>query len=161
MPVPETKRDRLRRLGVLNPRPHAVQAPWFQPAGFFDSNDLVQVKYEMLRHARQAGVTKAAAAVLFGLSRPTFYAAAAAFEREGLAGLIPRPCGRRSPHKVTTAVMALIEQRQQQGGPLGARTLAQQVQAQLGVSPYFGDRDRRVRNRDRDRSAGGVARLAV
>lgn len=33
--------------------------------------DLVQVKYEMLRHARQDGVTKADAASLFGLSRPT------------------------------------------------------------------------------------------
>ena len=62
-----TKTDRLRELGALNPQPQRVHAAWFDSAGFFDANDLVQVKYEMLRHARQDGVTKAEAASLFGV----------------------------------------------------------------------------------------------
>ena len=82
-----TKTDRLREIGALNLRAHRVHAAWFDSAGFFDANDLVQVKYEMLRHARQDGVTKAEAASLFGLSRPTFYQAEAAFARDGLSGL--------------------------------------------------------------------------
>ena len=75
MPKPANKLDRLRQAGILNAQPQRVRAAWFQPGGFFDANDLVQVKYEMLRHARQDGVTKAEAAGMFGLSRPTFYQA--------------------------------------------------------------------------------------
>jgi transposase len=131
---PDAKIQRLREHKVLNPRPQAVQAPWFRSGGFFDPNDLVQVKYEMLRHARQDGVTKAEAAALFGLSRPTYYQAEAAFEREGITGLLPHPRGPKRPHKVNADVISLIEQRQSEGGPLQARALAFLVKAQLGVS---------------------------
>jgi transposase len=132
----ETKLDRLRHAGVLNPRPEAVLAPWFQRSAFFDPNDLVQVKYEMLRHARQDGVNKAEAATLFGLSRPTFYQAEAAFERDGMAGLLPRTRGPKSAHKLTDGVMRLIEQHQHAGGPLQARSLAALVQSKLGLSVH-------------------------
>jgi len=132
----ETKRDRLRRLGVLNPRPEAVRAPWFHGSGFFDPDDLLQVKYEMLRHARQDGVNKAQAAALFGLSRPTYYQAEAAFERAGLAGLLPRARGPKSAHKLTDEVMRLIEQQRRAGAPLQARSLAALVQSTLGVSVH-------------------------
>jgi len=98
MSKPANKLDRLRQAGILNAQPQRVQATWFQPGGFFDANDLVQVKYEMLRHARQDGVTKAEAASLFGLSRPTFYQAEAAFERDGVAGLLPQLRGPKSAH---------------------------------------------------------------
>lgn len=132
----ETKLDRLRQLGVLNARPEAVRASWFQSSGFFDPHDLVQVKYEMLRHARQDGVNKAEAAALFGLSRPTYYQAEAAFEREGLVGLLPRARGPKSAHKLTDEVMRLIEQQQRAGAPLQARSLATLVQSKLGVSVH-------------------------
>ncbi len=132
----ETKRDRLRQLGALNPRPQAVRAAWFHPAGFFDAHDFVQVKYEMLRHARVDGASKVAAAALFGVSRPTYYQAEAAFERTGMVGLLPRACGPKSAHKLTAEVMTLIEQQQRDGGPLQARALALLVQARLGISVH-------------------------
>lgn len=132
----ETKLDRLRHAGVLNPRPAAVRAPWFERSAFFDPNDLVQVKYEMLRHARQAGVNKSEAAALFGLSRPTFYQVEAAFERDGMDGLLPRTRGPKSAHKLTDEVLRLIEQHQQTGGPLPARSLAVLVQSKLGLSVH-------------------------
>lgn len=129
----ETKRHRLRELGALNPRPEAVRAPWFRESTFFDPLDLVQVKYEMLRHVQQDGANKAEAAALFGLSRPTYYQAEAAFEREGIAGLLPRTRGPKSAHKLTGEVMRLIEQSQHAGAPLQARALAELVQSTLGV----------------------------
>lgn len=132
----ETKIDRLRHTGVLNPRPEAVRAPWFQRSAFFDPNDLLQVKYEMLRHAREDGVNKAEAAALFGLSRPTFYQAEAAFARDGLAGLLPRTRGPKSAHKLTDEVMRLVEQHRHAGGPLQARSLAALVQSKLGLSVH-------------------------
>ncbi|MGC1441095.1 MAG: helix-turn-helix domain-containing protein [Burkholderiaceae bacterium] len=134
MAKPQTKRDRLRQAGSLNPRPQAVSAELFESSAFFDPNDLLQVKYEMLRHGRQPGVSKAAAATLFGFSRPTYYQADAAFEREGLAGLLPRARGPRTAHKITAQVMALIEEQQRGGGPLQARALASLVKSRLGLS---------------------------
>ena len=131
-----TKIDRLRERGMLNAHPQRVHAPQFVAAGFFDANDLLQVKYEMLRHARQDGVSKAEAAELFGMSRPTFYQAEAAFERSGLAGLLPQPRGPKSAHKLTAQVMTLIQEHHQEGGPIQARTLAQLVQSQLGLTVH-------------------------
>lgn len=136
MTKPPTKIDRLRELGSLNPHPQRVRAGWFDSAGFFDANDLVQVKYEMLRHGRQDGVTKAEAASLFGMSRPTFYMAEAAFARDGISGLLPQPRGPKAPHKLTPEVMTLIEKQHVGGGPIQARTLAELVHKQLGISVH-------------------------
>jgi len=133
---PATKIERLRQAGMLNPQPERVRAVWFQTGGFFDANDLVQVKYEMLRHAQQDGVTKAEAASLFGLSRPTFYQAEAVFERDGVAGLLPQPRGPKSAHKLTPEVMGVIEAHHPSGGPLQAREMARVVHKQLGVTVH-------------------------
>lgn len=131
-----TKIDRLRERGALNPQPQRVQAAWFDSGGFFDANDLVQVKYEMLRHARQDGVTKAEAASLFGLSRPTFYLAEASYAREGINGLLPQPRGPKTAHKITPEVMAVIDEHHGGTGPIQARALAQLVHQQLGLSVH-------------------------
>lgn len=133
---PSTKIERLRQAGTLNPQPQRVQAAWFQTGGFFDANDLVQVKYEMLRHSQQDGVTKAEAASLFGLSRPTFYQVEAAFERDGVAGLLPHSRGPKSAHKLTPEVMGVIEAHHRSGGPLQAREMARVVHTQLGVTVH-------------------------
>ncbi len=136
MSKPATKLDRLRQAGTLNAQPQRVRAPWFQPGGFFDANDLVQVKYEMLRHARQDGVTKAQAASLFGLSRPTFYQAASAFERDGIAALLPQTRGPKAAHKLTPEVMQVVESYHRSGAPLQAREMARLVHEQLGVQVH-------------------------
>ena len=105
-----------------------------KPPGFCDPNDMVQAKYEMLRHVQVDGVSKVEAAALFGMSRPTFYQAEAAFAREGLAGLLPRSRGPKGAHKLTAEVMAFIEERLPSDGEMHARSLAQQIQAELGLS---------------------------
>ena len=132
----DPKLERLRRLGMLNPHPQEVQAPWFQSGEFFDPRDLVQTKYEMLRHVQIDGASKAEAATLFGMSRPTFYQTEAAFAREGLAGLLPRQRGPKGAHKLTAEVMGFIDQRLQGNESLHARALAQEIEAQLGLSVH-------------------------
>lgn len=132
----DPKSERLRRQGALNHHPEAVQAAWFQGSRFFDPRDLVQVKYEMLRHARLDAVHKSEAAARFGLSRPTFYQAEAAFAKAGLGGLLPRPRGPKSPHKLTPEVMAFIDARLAEEPPPGARELSRQLQAQLGLTVH-------------------------
>jgi transposase len=90
----------------------------------------------MLRHVRIDGAQKASAAALFGLSRPTFYQAEEAFAQDGLAGLLPKLRGPKTAHKLTPEVMAFIEtQRADERSP-GARSLARQIRAELGLSVH-------------------------
>ena len=46
---PQQKRQILRQTGTLNPRADQVTDELFSGSDFFDPNDLLQVKYEMLR----------------------------------------------------------------------------------------------------------------
>src|SRR5438045_8864753 len=98
MATPRRNRAKIRTLrqhGVLNPHPEAVTDPLFQTSDFFDPQDLIQVKYEMLRRVEidTAPITEAAAA--FGLSRPAFYQAQHAVSQQGLARSMHRE--RRPP----------------------------------------------------------------
>jgi transposase len=130
----DRKMERLKQQGGLNRHPERVRAPWFAGnSGFFDARDLAQVKYEMLRQVRVEGAEKTQAAALFGVSRPTFYEAEAAFAQEGLVGLLPKPRGPKSAHKLTAEVMAYIETRLADDALSGARALARQVRAEFGV----------------------------
>jgi transposase len=135
-----TKRDakveRLKVRGALNRHPQQVRAPWFQADRFFDARDLVQVKYEMLRQVSIEGAKKADAAALFGVSRPTFYQAEAAFAQQGLAGLLPQQRGPRSPHKLTPEVMAFVDIHLGGEDPPSARALSRAIQAELGLSVH-------------------------
>jgi len=133
---PDPKRERLSHLGVLNPHPERVRAPWFQSGDFFDADDLIQVKYEMLRHVSVDGASKAEAAALFGVSRPTFYQAEAAFARDGLTGLIPKQRGPKGAHKLSADVMAFVDRHMEGGGPIHARALAEQLETELGISVH-------------------------
>lgn len=130
------KAERLKALRVLNRHPERVRAAWFQVSSFFDAQDLAQVKYEMLRHVRQEGASKAEAAELFGMSRPAFYQAEAALEQEGLAGLLPRRRGPKGAHKLTAEVMDFIERRQVQDPTIHARALAREIKAELNLSVH-------------------------
>lgn len=132
----DTKAKLLEQQGALNRFPERVQAPWFQLDGFFDPRDLVQVKYEMLRHASTDGAKKAVAAALFGVSRPTFYQAEAAFAQQGLSGLLPQQRGPKSPHKLTAEVMTFIETQMAREPAPGARAIARAIHSELGLSVH-------------------------
>jgi transposase len=130
------KAERLKALRVLNRHPERVRVAWFQTGSFFDAQDLVQVKYEMLRHVKHEGASKAEAAALFGLSRPAFYQAEAALDREGLAGLLPRRRGPKGAHKLTAQVMRFIERRQAEDPQIRARALAREIRTELNLAVH-------------------------
>ena len=136
MPPRDRKTERLKQQGGLNRHPERVRAPWFLSDRFFDARDLVQVKYEMLRQVRVEGTEKTQAASLFGVSRPTFYQAEADFAREGLAGLLPKARGPKTAHKLTPEVMRFIEARVAAVPPPGARAVAREIRAKLGLAVH-------------------------
>ena len=93
-PMPKKSDDKtksLRQRGCLNPDPNRVTDELFDGNEFFDPQDLVQVKYEMLRRVRAEQHTVSRTAVDFGFSRPSFYAAQRHFDQDGLVGLAPHP----------------------------------------------------------------------
>ncbi len=108
--MPDEKLTLLRQSHTLHPHPEKVRDPLFTSGSpFFDPRDLVQVKYELLRRVCVDGYSVSDATELFALSRPTFYAAQAAWERAGLSGLLPVPTGPRHAHKLTEAIMAELQ----------------------------------------------------
>ena len=105
---PDPKLEELRKRGAMHPRPEQVTDEVFTADEFFDSRDAIQVKYEMLRRVRIDGQPVSRAVKEHGYSRPTFYETQAAFEREGLPGLLPRKRGPRTAHKLSPAVMEFV-----------------------------------------------------
>ena len=100
----------LRQSHSLHPHPEQVRDPLFTSGSpFFDPRDLVQVKYELLRRVHVDGYAISEATALFALSRPTFYAAQAAWERAGLSGLLPASPGPRHAHNLTEEIMAELQ----------------------------------------------------
>ena len=102
----DPKEESLRAARALNPRPGAVADPAFASSEFLDARDMVQVKYEMVRRVRVDGQPVAGTAAAFGFSRPSWYAAAAALDEDGLPGLLPARPGPRRAHKLTAAIVA-------------------------------------------------------
>ncbi len=105
----DPKVEALRQQGCLNPHPESVTDPLFGSADFFDCRDVVQVKYEMVRRVSAEGQPISQSATAFGFSRPSFYQAQAALEREGLAGLVPKKRGPRRAHKLNAQVMDFLQ----------------------------------------------------
>ena len=152
MPNPQRlvrKREVLRQQGTLNPRPQDVAHPLFQDSDFFDAQDLLQVKYEMLRQVRTESQAISQTALAFGFSRPSFYQAQAAFQQGGLPGLLPRKRGPRHAHKLTAGVMKFLAQARAAEPSLSTLELAQQVEEHFGVRVHPRSIERRLRRQEK------------
>ena len=147
-PTP-TKLESLRRQGSLNLNPERVSDPLFQERDFFDPNDLVQVKYEMLRRVEVDKFTVSQAATAFGLSRPTFYQARFDFEQGGLPGLIPKKPGPRAAHKFTPEILDFMHAEQETNASLRAVDLADLVRQRFGVVVHPSSVDRALRRKEK------------
>lgn len=110
MDTNEQQAHRLKKEGTLHPYPDKVRTDLIAKSRFFDANDLMQMKYEMLRCVSVDQQSVAEAAHTFGLSRVAYYHAQKQYQRHGLAGLLPRRRGPKRPHKFTPEVMAFIDE---------------------------------------------------
>ena len=122
--------------GALNPSPEKVRDPKFQERDFFDPRDLVQVRYEMVRRVSVDGLSVTQIAAEYGVSRPTYYQAKASFDEAGIAGLVPKKRGPRGPHKLTSHLLAFVEEQIVPGEPLRARELARQLKQAFSVEVH-------------------------
>lgn len=123
----DQKLNSLRQGKALHPNARGVTDALFQGSDFFDARDLVQVKYEMLRRVRKHGASVVEASTAFGLSRPTYYEAQAAFDRGGLPALLPQKRGPRRAHKLSPAVVAFLTEAVRMDASLRGPELARMV----------------------------------
>lgn len=127
------KANALLEEGTLNPNPKKVRDPKFQQNEFFDPRDIVQVRYEMLRHVSIENTSVADASEEYGVSRPTYYQTRANFDKRGVAGLVPQKRGPRGPHKLQAEVLTFVEQQLVSGEPVRAPELVKLVQQKFGL----------------------------
>lgn len=130
------KAQRLRTSGTLNRNPKRVTDPLFSEHAFFDTQDLVQIKYEMLRRVLQDGRSITEAAAAFGFSRPAFYKARRALAECGLAGLVPAKTGPRGAHKLNDQVMAFVLATKEAEPALDSRDLVERIAAQFDLTVH-------------------------
>lgn len=129
--VKDPKEKSLKDSGAFNT--HRVTDSLFVENAFFDSRDLVQVKYEMLRKVHKKNEPISQAAASFGFSRPSFYKIEADFEREGVCGLLPRKRGPRGGHKLTAKVLEFIEQDREKEQPMSTAALLEEIEKRFGI----------------------------
>ncbi len=132
----DPKTAALRAQRSLNPHPEGVSDEAFASSEFLDSRDVVQVKYEMVRRVRVDGNSVSSTAATFGLSRPSFYEAAAALDAKGLPGLVPARPGPRRAHKLTTEIVEFARQAKEAEPSLRSADLAAAIADRFGVTVH-------------------------
>ncbi len=148
MDTDEERKQRLKKEGTLHPNPDKVHADLLAKSAFFDANDLMQMKYEMLRSVSADQQPVAEAAHTFGLSRVAYYHAQKQYQKQGLAGLLPRRRGPKHPHKFTAEVMSFIdEQLTATGGRPDWNLLSKQIEAGFGIKVHPRSVERAVKQK--------------
>jgi transposase len=130
------KRQALRRARLLNPKAAAVHAPLFRRVPFFDPDDKLQVKYEMLRSHAVDALPIRHAAPQFGYTRQGFYQVQQAFRDAGMAGLLDKKRGRKGPVKCTPDVVAFVVREKHAHPDCSGRDLAERLRAQRGLEVH-------------------------
>jgi transposase len=147
----DPKTDALRRQGCLHPHPEKVIDETFARSEFFDPRDVVQVKYEMLRRVRVEREPVSHAAAGFGLSRPSYYLAQAAYEEGGLPALLPRRPGPRRAHKLSAEVVRVLREALAEEPELGPKELVRLVEERFGVSVHRRSIERALARQEKKR----------
>ncbi|MEE8296999.1 MAG: helix-turn-helix domain-containing protein [Hyphomicrobium sp.] len=131
---PRRKRAHLSDAGVLNAHPARVDDPLFHDhPTFFDANDQLQVRYEMLRSHRVDDQSVVAICQRYGVSRQSFYNVQERFDVEGTVGLLPRKPGPKGPSKLTAEVLQFIARELQDDPDRNVRSLVTELEGRFGV----------------------------
>jgi transposase len=103
---------------------------------------------------KEAALSVTSSAAAFGLSRQSFYQAAAALDAGGLAGLVPGRPGPKGGHKLTAGIIAWIRERKAADPGLSAAALASAVEQQFGTRVHPRSVQRALACRDGSKSGG-------
>jgi transposase len=104
-----SKQDILLENGTFNRNHTKVTDQRFISDDFYDPKDLAQVKYEMLRTARESKESVEEISIRFGFSRAGFYKIKNAFEKEGISAFVSNKTGPRNAWKLTKEYQHFID----------------------------------------------------
>jgi len=149
------KRRHLREAGLLHPEPERVRDPLFEQAPeFFDVEDHLQVRYEMLRAHLVEGDTIRGICRRFGVSRQTFYTLQAKFRSEGTGGLLPKRSGPKGPRKLTAEVLAWVSERLDNAEVPSVIALGKEIEGRFGVALHRRTLEKLVKDLRGKKNAG-------
>ncbi|MCK4983679.1 MAG: helix-turn-helix domain containing protein [Victivallaceae bacterium] len=131
--INENKLEVLKKYGSLNLHAEKVRDALFLEEEFFDPNDLVQTKYEMLRSVAKEGKSVTDAASKFGFSRLSYYRIKSVFDKDGLMGLVPKQRGPKHAHKLSDEIMEFVDDAMNKDNTLRARKLKNIVKEKFGI----------------------------
>lgn len=132
----ESKLKILKKQRVLNTKAKSVRDEFFKNNDFFDPNDIVQVKYEMLRRVEIEGWSVTRASEVFGFSRPAFYKVQKDFKKGGMVGLIRKKGGPKIGHKLSQEILDFILETIKIKPKLQPPALAKLVSERFGVKVH-------------------------
>ncbi len=115
------------RKNILAPKFLDMKYPFFNP------EDRIQVKYEMLRQVLVEGTEVNKTAREFGFSRPRFYQLKERFEQEGMAGLIDGIPGRKEATKITPQILAFILEQKRIHPELSGKAIRDKITKTFGL----------------------------
>lgn len=130
------KEEKLRAYGALHPHPERVRDPVFGSESFFDTRDLVQVRYEMVRRVQVEKQSVRDTARSFGVTRPTFYEAQARLRDRGLPGLLPHVPGPRGPRKLRGAALEFVRALRSQEPSVSLAELGRRLRERHGLTVH-------------------------
>lgn len=129
----QKKMNYLKENGTFNPNASVVKDELFTKDIFFDSRDIVQVKYEMLRKISKENCSVKKVVYLFGISRPYYYKLKDAFDKKGIAGLLPVKRGPKGAFKFTDDIAMFINRIVEEEPTLTNHQIAQKIEAQFKI----------------------------
>lgn len=148
MDIEAERAQQMKKEGTLHPYPDKVRSELLEKSPFFDANDLMQMKYEMLRSVSVDQQSVADAAHIFGLSRVAYYHAQEQYQKHGLAGLLPRRRGPKQPHKFTAEVLSFIEEQLAAAGQRPDwNLLSKQIADRFGINTHPRSVERAVKQK--------------
>jgi transposase len=104
-----SKQQVLLENGTFNRNYGKVMEQRFAVDDFYDPQDLIQVKYEMLRTANETQRNIEEIAGKFGFSRAAFYKIKTSYEKEGVSAFVPDKSGPKNARKLTREHQEFID----------------------------------------------------
>lgn len=120
--------------GSFNKNAASVNNPLFKSNSYFDPQDIVQVKYEMLRAVKNNELTVSAASKQFGFSRTAYYKIEKRFNEAGIGGLCLQKTGPKFPAKVTSDIIEFAEELKEKCPGITNDKIIKEIKDQKGIT---------------------------
>ena len=128
-----SKKDILIENGTFNRNYEKVTEQRFINDEFYDPHDLIQVKYEMLRTARESERNIEDISEKFGFSRSGFYKIKNSFDKVGISALGLSKTGPQNAHKLTMEHQQFIDSYLNGNPSISSRDMAKILETERGV----------------------------